>query len=860
MSDDPHDSWDADAFKATIGTEAFKTAVSGNHAVDNAEMPAAALTSAAPKLNKAVEDVKEGDVSSLASRKVVYGAAREAMLKRQELDMAIAATDWDRPEAAGRRPSNTTPTPAVEGGKPMEKKEASGEFAEAKAEWKEARDRSDKLEKEFDDKYQVFLTSESKGWRRVANLPRRLFGLQPKLNPELQALQGASQIARREYVEKGKQLKDLKPGREGAALGKVAAVAAAFRNGEAVAAESKALSVGELERTEKLLARYQRMLTHKAIIGVHEKRIGIQERVAAEAAERGPMKRLQPALEVMRKYRYVRWGTMAVGYGVLAGATGGVGAAALAGGGYLARVGGAMALGSYGGTLWRAGGERLARQSRADLERAQTAAKENLFDRDFLAMENEIANLTAEADQIRAATKTGAAAIAMGAGFAGGMVTGEVADALHAGQAAGALDAPPTASAEPTTPPSSGSSPYEGGMISGPGPESAAPVEPPAHAPGEGGAEQAPVRPATPAPAEAPIDDESMEDYEGRVYNVQPGDNLWNILEGKGPDAHPVGGQSDVLKGMGLAERQAALKTLFDYMDSDPEFAKAAGIVQSGGNIDKIYPGEHIDISMLDEKLRDLLGLNTELPEHPPIPTPRPETMSAAPAAVEPSLEPAAVPETITDVNDLTVGQVIDLAKDVALMKPEAAARLAELGMDTDTFMDMFHSLNDRVTAGALDQSQTVREFLNTTTEMPHPAPAAENVPAVTPFDGHIPQPGETPVREASFAPEAVNDNQAAVQAYVQNIEKGTSGFLFRGQPDIGGTFDKLSGLTFKNIGEIAANDNLETAAQRLGVSPEGYSRWMEKLQEEVAKTPPLNETETVGQYVGRLNGRQAAA
>src|SRR5690606_29312153 len=93
----------------------------------------------------------------------------------------------------------------------------------------------------------------------------------------------------------------------------------------------------------KLAERYQRMLAYHLTVGLHKDRLEIGQKAAAEAWGNNKIK---PVLETINKYKYVRIGAMTLGYATLAGVTGGLGAAAVGGGTYLARIAAAMGLGA----------------------------------------------------------------------------------------------------------------------------------------------------------------------------------------------------------------------------------------------------------------------------------------------------------------------------------------------------------------------------------------------------------------------------------------------------------------------------------------------------------------------------------
>lgn len=134
-------------------------------------------------------------------------------------------------------------------------------------------------------------------------------------------------------------------------------------------------------------------------------------------------------------------------------------------------------------------------------------------------------------------------------------------------------------------------------------------------------------------------------------YEVKSGDNLWNIMEGSGPDSNPQGGLSEVVKDMPQGERNVALDTLFDYMNANPEFTKSVGI--PSGDPDLIRTGDNIDIAALDAKMTELLGQKAEI---------MPDVATSEVASVEVPPAPAPVSEEVP-----AEPLVADLAKETAI-------------------------------------------------------------------------------------------------------------------------------------------------------------------------------------------------
>ena len=119
---------------------------------------------------------------------------------------------------------------------------------------------------------------------------------------------------------------------------------------------------------------------------------------------------------------------------------------------------------------------------------------------------------------------------------------------------------------------------------------------------------------------------------ENLTYVVQPDDNkgVWNIMEGSGPDANPVGGQSQALKGITRTERTADLNRLVRYMEQNPDFTRSVGI--ESGNPHEIQPGEVLKIGVMDQLIEQLRLGNTGMSEVP-IPEIRPDSSDEAVSA-----------------------------------------------------------------------------------------------------------------------------------------------------------------------------------------------------------------------------------
>lgn len=741
---------------------------------------------------------------------------------------------------------------------------ADPEYEKAQAEWKEAREQAHKLEREYQDKYAAHIKEESKGWRFFANLPRKMLGIQPKLTAELKALQDASLAARRKYREAGKKLKETK------------------------LADGKSI-----DRAAKIAERYQRMLAYHLTVGVHKSRLEIGQQVASEAWANN---KIRPVLEKINKYKYARIGAMTIGYATLAGLTGGLGAAAVGGGAYLSRIAAAMGLGATVGM----GGQALYVESaRRRLKEARENVGEDFFRQDFAALDKSMGSATFAVSAREAQVRTAAAL----SGLAAGLATGPSSDILDNTQptpadAPGLSDTPTSGSDNPT---GVGLTEAERtaafGPVVGPSIEdlTSNTTENPQLVPlteaekfamdnrlSDLVADNSPhidnLTPLTESErivAEGPIIDqaapdqnaphidnfrplgeaetyaaglgETMPDTNASVsYTVEKGDNVWNILEGKGPDANPVGGQSEVLHGMTMADRQEALDKLVEYYENHPEEAKAAGVIKSDGNIHKVYPGEELNISVFDAKLREILGLSADSTAEAPT------DAGAAPAAdygefpgeLRADGGPGIVAEgqlESTDINQMKVEEVLDLQRGVTAGDQAALERLEALGLDPAALQQLVNNIFETGMPEPVNGSLTVEQYFNNMPEASSPAVPDQGSPDI---GGPLkPEASDQTVMEASGD---------LVRNYVNNVEKGTRGFIFAGQPDVSGTFEELKGMTLGEFKALAASDNLQAALADRGVSYDGFERWGQELQARVAVVPG-NDSETLEQYVTRI-------
>jgi len=374
----------------------------------------------------------------------------------------------------------------------------------------------------------------------------------------------------------------------------------------------------------------------------------------------------------------------------------------------------------------------------------------------------------------------------------------------------------------------------------------------------EAGHEESPAPVVPPEAEPAP----ELQPESANIHTVEKNDNVWNIMEGKGPDANPVGGKSEVLQGMSLSERQHWLDKLVEYYEQHPEEAIEVGAVKSNGNIHMIHPGEEINVSMLDDKLRELMGQNIE-----DVPTQQPEAPIEVPAIEEtPELPEVMSAELPEDFNDLTIEQMLDLSTRALNNDAQALAQIEAYGHDGNTWRGLIDTLDLR--EGDVNNDMTIREYLKNSQQITESLPdtsMAKEVPEVTPFNNQVPMPGDMPVREASFTPEVANSNvapsaeqlQQNLNNYVSGVEKPNVGFiegLFMSAPkDVSGTFDQISSINVQDMLAIDAQNSMPE-----GASEDGWNRWVDNIKEMIS-TVPANDNEPIGQYVSRIVNSQAA-
>jgi|GEM_PF-4812638 len=675
------------------------------------------------KENDITEPVLSDKVYSIKSHREVNPEAQRGIVAAQLKDF----------EGIKAQPLDTNPTPNID--TPPEKVISAEAltFEKVKSEWKEARDNAHKIEADYQEKYQAHILEQSKGWRALVNVPRRMFGLQPRLSRELDDLYEASLLAREQYKEAGLKLKEVK---------------------------SVETTIGQ---AEKLAGRYQRLLAYHLTVSVHKERLERQKAGMGQAWQES--KYLKPTLETLAKHKYAVM-TASLGVGVLT-----AGAPVIAGvtAGLITRFGVGKIL-----------DKTYVESARKALANEKEMVGDNFFENDFTDADMLMEHLTYDVGAREAVSKTiaTAAGIAAGVGAAGYVKNLDVDNITHL---------PPDS--VPVTPEAPSVTDTNPGNIEITTPENVSSPEvintPDVDVPDT---ESAPVYP------------ESI-DTHSTIYTVDKGDNVWNVLEGKGPDSNPVGGQSEVLHGMSVADRQDALDKLVAYAEQNPDFAKEVGAVQSGGDINRIYPGEKLNISLLDDKLRELLGIENGTTTTAP-------HFNDATSSIDSQIdtEPISVEYSENAPEPMNNGDLLPVPED-----NQAVAPTVDQGGDID--------------------------FSNTI--------GGESV--------------DTNSNDSIVENTVDNRSLVAVRDYVTEVEKPTRGLIFSGRPDVSGTFDSLQNMTIGDFKNLAASDNLNNELATLGISYDGFVRWGETLTEQV-KLVPANDNQTIGQYINSVVSNSAVA
>ena len=371
----------------------------------------------------------------------------------------------------------------------------------------------------------------------------------------------------------------------------------------------------------------------------------------------------------------------------------------------------------------------------------------------------------------------------------------------------------------------------------------------------------APESPVQPEDAYTSEPDGSLEQdvaAAGNVHVVAPGENAWNIMEGSGPDSNPVGGKSEVVGEMSLPERRAALSTLFNYMEQHPDFTREVGI--SSGNPDMLKVGDEVNVSMMDEKLRELLG-RTAMPEAV-VDTP---DLAPAPELPEVGEEPAeAAPSFETNPNNMVIGdlyQILERSYDGTLTDMDIA-RLEALQMDPTEVQQLLNTLYERG-GGEIPLDVTVEEFMRETPDVAqvetsesesddyHDEPPVEPLPE--PEQRMVSTDNILPTERPSFTMDEATVNLKNV--VVPQVE-GSGGWLDRliGGTNAG-TFAKLENVPLAELRTIFDPNTGEfnTAfAEKYGVTQDGVLAWANWLDASQSQLEADNRW-TLGEYMYEL-------
>lgn len=799
FEDDPHDSFDIKVSKKTPKSTKTKN-------TDSAKEDPSGLDT----LNKPVEKVKEGDVSSITSKKVVYGGARTSLVNAQEKAVAelkekqtdshdsedIVEDLGNEPagpfskEAKARR-AESKDTVIIDGetvekpetkeittsGKVDEKidKKPTAKLEQAKEEWRSTRDLADKLEAEYTQKYEKHVLEQARKWR---TLPRRMLGIQPWLPDEMLTLKNQADTARARFHF----------------------------------AANKLLNLKDNETAERLNRRLFSKVT-AVLPSVYQQREESQKRATNEAW--GESKYLRPTLETLNEHKYTLSG-LSIGAAVIAGTS----VVPI-----LAAIGAGMVVGKGSLEILK---QTYVAASRKNLKKARENIGTDYWRKSYADMSAEMEHATFNV----AARETRAQAISAVAGLAAGIGTGigtnMYINGLETGVNVHTPDSPPAPSPvpngggetvpnleTPTTPPDTADVlPKTESKVSVPlkemgdasvaeamhpkveavinDIESGVRTEPQFTQPAdvqtwpEGNdipvPEPRPEPPVSGFPDNPPVPEPRPELGGPGIHDVKKGDIAWHIVKD----------ESAVLKGLPLTEQNYWQVKLWDSLT--PQEAIDLGFETSHGDVDKIYPGDKINVSGLDDKIRELMAAEGD------------EYYEDAGSDIDPQ-EPVS---KVTDMNDSTL---------------QEANAVRETKFDLST----------------PEGSEANQDYLTANLIQSDPEAAA---------------------RVASSSPEAVADvmNQNYEQAlqeslndYVRNVEQPRNNIfdtLFgMGKPNIEGTLDQMKDLSMGQLRDMVANDNLPA-----GVSDAGFDRWWGEVAGAAA-----NDNERFGDVVARVaNGRTA--
>lgn len=635
-------------------------------------------------------------------------------------------------------------------------------YTNAREVWKAAREKNDALEMHYHAKLEDFYRTRDAAnlFKQVGYGAQSLFGIDPKLTPELTALKAELYGAQDEYKAAGRNLAIEK-----------------YKD--------------DPLRGARVLSRYQDLLAEKLVVGAINKRNAIQGETIKTLHPNGTL--IENTKEFLKKSRGARIAAGILGYGAIGAMTGGVGGFFVAGGAKAVRIG----LGFVGGAAAGMGtsailDKTLVQGARVNVGETGEEIKSSFFAGDAAAQ-------GAEYEQSVTRLKDAERTKKIVSGVAAGLV----------GFGAAGID-------------------FDGEKT-------------------------------------APIDDAPKEPT---LYKVQPGDNAWNIMEGEGknPDVH-----SEVLFGeIPAGSRNIALDALFDYMETDKEFAKSVGMESEWPH--RIYEGEELNLTLLDEKLREIAiekglisdtGVLSETSVVADDSRIEPASYMAADTSVEATVVDSAmrgsaelIPETtVTEAvlfafHGETIIQMIDILQHAKAGDIDALTSLEAAGVTLDQLQEALNWVFEQGEGGHIEDRLTLAEYIGTYT--------GEGGGAIDGPESEGPGPESTVTDSGAEA--AI---EAARTALIDSIEHPDAGrFALFGARDFGGAFEKMNDLTFKEI--IAVQDltpaERHTEFTKLGVSEEQWNAWVDAANKLNTKTPVTDMNETLGGYVDRIAKGRAEA
>ncbi len=131
----------------------------------------------------------------------------------------------------------------------------------------------------------------------------------------------------------------------------------------------------------------------------------------------------------------------------------------------------------------------------------------------------------------------------------------------------------------------------------------------------------------TPVP-EVPTEEVSELSEASSLYVVQKGDSLTDIVEKN---------FAENLKGLTESERNAALDSVFDKIQNNPELKSSLGL--RSGDVDLVYAGEKLNLSVLESQLENVLERNEIIEQF----------TRSAPVTITPDAEAQTIPITVVE-------------------------------------------------------------------------------------------------------------------------------------------------------------------------------------------------------------------